>query len=74
MPNFGGYVKRLAASSKWSRTYLTYFMRKYGADLKRSTQDKIFAKALKFWSNVSVLSFSESEKWTLCRHKDKVKR
>ena len=60
MPDFRGYVKRLAASSKWSKTHLIYFVRTYGADLKRSTQDKIFANALKLWSDVSGLSFSKA--------------
>ena len=60
MPDFRGHVKRFAANSKWSKTHLTYFVRKYGADLKRSTQDKIFAKALKLWSDVSGLSFSKA--------------
>ena len=60
MPDFRGHVKRFAANSKWSKTHLNYFVRKYGADLKRSTQDKIFAKALKLWSDVSGLSFSKA--------------
>ena len=60
MPDFRGHVKRFVANSKWSKTHLTYFVRKYGADLKRSTQDKIFAKALKLWSDVSGLSFSKA--------------
>ena len=60
MPDFGGHIKRFAGNSTWSETHLTYFVRKYGADLKKSTRDNIFAKALKLWSDVSGLSFSKA--------------
>ena len=52
-----GRVKRYRTGSKWSKKQLTYFV-EHGADLTRSTQDRIFEKALKYWSDVSGLSFS----------------
>ena len=54
-----GRVKRYKTGSKWSKKDLTYFV-EYGADLTQDLQDKIFAKALKFWSDVSGLSFSQA--------------
>lgn len=54
-----GRVKRYSTSTKWSKKHLTYHV-EHGADLSRSTQDKVFAKALKFWSDVSGLSFSKA--------------
>ena len=54
-----GRVKRYKTGSKWSKKDLTYFV-EYGADLPQDLQDKIFAKALKFWSDVSGLSFSQA--------------
>ena len=63
MPDIGAgpesRVKRYSTYGKWSKTQLTYYV-EYGADLSRSTQDKVFAKALKFWSDVSRLSFSKA--------------
>lgn len=50
-----GRVKRCKTGSKWSKKDLTYFV-----DLPQDLQDKIFAKALKFWSDVSGLSFSQA--------------
>lgn len=54
-----GRVKRYKTGSKWSKKDLTFFV-EYGADLPQDLQDKIFAKALKFWSDVSGLSFSQA--------------
>lgn len=54
-----GRVKRYKTGSKWSKKDLTYFV-EHGADLPQDLQDKIFAKALKFWSDVSGLSFSQA--------------
>ena len=54
-----GRVKRYSTSSKWSKKQLTYYV-EHGADLSRSTQDRVFAKALKFWADVSGLSFSKA--------------
>ena len=54
-----GRVKRYKTGSKWSKKDLTYFV-EYGADLPQDLQDKIFAKALKFGSDVSGLSFSQA--------------
>jgi len=59
--NSEGRVKRYSTDSKWSKKRLRYFVRyarKYGADLPKSTQAKVFRKALKYWSDVSGLSFS----------------
>ena len=54
-----GRVKRYKTGSKWSKKDLTYFV-EHGADLPQDLQDKIFAKALKFGSDVSGLSFSQA--------------
>lgn len=53
-----GRVKRFTTGSKWNKKHLTYFV-KHGADLDPSTQNKVFAKALKYWADVSGLSFSK---------------
>jgi len=53
-----GRVKRFKTGSKWSKKHLTYFV-EHGADLNPSTQDAVFAKALKYWADVSGLSFSK---------------
>jgi len=50
---------RYKLGSKWSKMHLTYFV-EYGQDLPRSVQDRIFAKALKYWADVSGLSFSRA--------------
>ena len=39
--------------------HLTYFV-EYGRDLGQADQDRIFAKALKYWADVSGLSFSRA--------------
>ena len=52
--NSEGRVKRYSTDSKWSKKRLRYFVRyahKYGADLLKSTQAKVFRKALKYWSD-----------------------
>ena len=54
-----GRVKRYKTGSKWSKKQLTYFV-EHGADLLHATQDKVFEKALKFWADVSGLSFSKA--------------
>ena len=46
--------------SKWSKTALTYGMLNYGQDLPRGTQDRVFAKAFKYWSDVSKLTFRKA--------------
>jgi hypothetical protein len=38
---------------------LTYFV-EYGRDLSTGEQDRIFARALKYWADVSGLSFSRA--------------
>ena len=55
----GGRVKRYETASKWNKKQLTYFV-EHGADLSHSIQDDVFAKALKYWSDASGLSFSEA--------------
>ena len=52
----GGRVRRYKTSSKWRKTALTYFIQ-HGRDLSRDQQDRIFAKALQYWADVSSLSF-----------------
>ena len=61
MPDVGdeGRVKRYSTTSKWNKKNLTYYV-EHGADLSRSIQDRVFAKALKFWADVSGLSFSKA--------------
>ena len=54
-----GRVKRYKTGSSWSKKHLTYFV-EHGADLDRSTQDRVFAKALKYWADASGLSFSRA--------------
>lgn len=49
-------LRRYATSSKWGRTSLTYYIQ-HGRDLDRDQQDRIFAKALQYWADVSSLSF-----------------
>ena len=56
MPDDGNMEDRDVTATQWKRKRLTYFVRKYGADLTKATQDDVFAKALKFWSVVSRLS------------------
>lgn len=51
--------RRYATSGKWRNTRLTYFVQ-HGRDLDRNTQDRIFAKALQYWADVSSLSFSKA--------------
>ena len=53
-----GRVKRYSTGPKWNKKDLTYYVR-YGADLPKSTQSRVFANALKYWSDVSGLSFSK---------------
>ncbi|XP_068755870.1 matrilysin-like [Montipora capricornis] len=43
--------------SKWRKTHLTYYIQ-HGSDLTREAQNRIFAKALKYWADASALSFS----------------
>jgi len=54
-----GRVKRFKTGSRWSKKHLTYFV-EHGADLDHSTQDRVFEKALKYWADVSGLSFSRA--------------
>ncbi|EDO29931.1 predicted protein, partial [Nematostella vectensis] len=42
---------------RWNKNALTYHL-SYGKDLPNSVQDRVFEKALKFWSDGSALSFS----------------
>ena len=60
MPDGGGgsgdRFRRYATYSKWRKTRLTYFIQ-HGRDLSQGQQDRIFAKALKYWADVSGLSF-----------------
>ena len=53
----GDRFRRYATYSKWRKTSLTYFIQ-HGRDLSRDQQDRIFAKALQYWADVSSLSFS----------------
>lgn len=58
-----GRVKRHnLAGSQWNKKRLTYYIGKYTAGLPKSTQTKVFAKALKFWSDVSGQSFSKTSR------------
>ena len=54
-----GRVKRYKTGSKWYKKQLTYFV-EHGRDLSQSDQDRVFAKALKYWSDASGLSFSKA--------------
>ena len=54
-----GRAKRYNAGSRWSKKQLKYFV-EHGADLPHYKQDSVFEKALKFWSDVSGLSFSKA--------------
>lgn len=60
MPDGGGgggdRFRRYATYSKWRKTHLTYFIQ-HGRDLSQGQQNRIFAKALKYWADVSGLSF-----------------
>lgn len=62
MPDGGGgggdRFRRYATYSKWRKTRLTYFIQ-HGRDLSQGQQDRIFAKALKYWADVSGLSFQK---------------
>lgn len=62
MPDGGGgsgdRFRRYATYSKWRRTHLTYFIQ-HGRDLSQGQQDRIFAKALKYWADASGLSFEK---------------
>ena len=48
--------RRYATSGKWRNPRLTYYIQ-HGRDLSHAQQDRIFAKALKYWADVSALSF-----------------
>ena len=50
---------RVKTSSRWSKKHLTFFV-EHGVDLDHSTQDAVFGKALKYWADVSGLSFSRA--------------
>ena len=54
-----GRAKRYKTGSQWGKKQLKYFV-EHGADLPHSRQDSVFEKALKFWSDVSGLSFSKA--------------
>ena len=54
-----GRLKRYRTGSKCSKKQLTYLV-EHEADLSLSKQDDIFEKALKYWSDVSGLSFSKA--------------
>ena len=51
-----GRVRRYNVASKWSKSHLKYYIQ-HGQDLDHNLQNTIFADALKFWSDVSGLSF-----------------
>ena len=52
----GSRLKRYVTKGKWRKTQLSYFV-EHGRDLPRATQDRVFAKALNYWAEVSGLSF-----------------
>jgi len=52
-------IRRYKLGSKWGKKHLTYFV-EHGRDLSTGLQDSIFAKALKYWADVSGLSFSRA--------------
>ncbi|KAL9978987.1 hypothetical protein ACROYT_G016576 [Oculina patagonica] len=58
-PIGGNRRRRYVTASKWSKTHLTYFVQP-GEDLTPNQQKEIFASALKFWADVSALTFSET--------------
>ena len=66
MPDFSAVnrVKRYNTVPEWNRNHLAYFVRKYGADLSRATQDRVFDRALAYWADVSGLSFSQASSGT----------
>ena len=51
-----GRVRRYAVGGKWSKNHLKYYIQ-HGQDLDHNLQNQIFADALKFWADVSGLSF-----------------
>lgn len=50
-------IRRFKTGSKWEKTRLTYYIH-FGRDLPEGDQERIFRKALKYWADVSGLSFS----------------
>ncbi|XP_078357018.1 stromelysin-3-like isoform X2 [Oculina patagonica] len=50
--------RRYVTYSKWRKTHLTYYVQP-GEDLTSDQQKEIFANALKFWADVSAMTFSE---------------
>ncbi|XP_032235235.2 matrilysin isoform X2 [Nematostella vectensis] len=52
-------IRRYNLHRKWNMKHLTYHI-SYGQDLSRSVQDRVFAKALDYWAQVSGLSFSRT--------------
>lgn len=52
----GNRFRRYKTASKWRKNSLTYYIQ-HGRDLSRDQQDRIFAKALQYWADVSSLSF-----------------
>lgn len=56
----GVRVKRYATRGIWDKTNLTYYLA-YGADLKRSVQSQIIARAFKYWSDICpTLNFTRT--------------
>lgn len=56
---WGKRVKRydISSNTKWlNKPQINYYVQ-YGPDLSASTQNKVFARAFKFWSDVSSLTF-----------------
>ncbi|KAJ7394745.1 peptidase M10A [Desmophyllum pertusum] len=50
-------MRRYNAAGKWAKSHLTYYVQP-GDDLSHDQQRRIFSRALKFWADVSGLSFS----------------
>jgi len=55
----GMRIRRYKLGRKWSKKHLTYFV-EYGRDLSKADQDRIFARAFKYWQDVSGLSFARA--------------
>lgn len=51
-------IRRYKTDSPWSKKELYYFI-DYGRDLDTRTQDRVFYYALKYWADVSGLSFRQ---------------
>ena len=54
------FERYVLTGEKWHKTDLTYYVQ-YGEDLPHQVQDQIFQNAFKEWSDVSPLTFTQSQ-------------